>query len=89
MHTPGTKKITMTNLDILSAVSRIKVLIVGDVHLPSIDDNWQSLVDFLREQWIHNVVAQPDLPLCAEAMVLHVGHAIAADDNVPLQRHID
>jgi hypothetical protein len=65
------------------------VFIVGDVHLPSLDDNWQSLVDFLREQRIHNVIGQTDLPWCAEAMVLHVGHASAADDNVPLQMHVD
>ncbi len=47
--------------------------IVVVMHLPSFDCHWQSLVDFLRAQSIHNVVAQPNPVWCAESIVLHHG----------------
>ncbi len=57
--------------------------------MPSLDDNGQSLADVLNARKINNVVTCPNPAWCAEAIVLHVGPASAAHDNVPLQAHVD
>ena len=45
--------------------------IVVDVSLPSLRQDWQSLVAALRAHRIHNVVAQPDTAWRAEMAILH------------------